>query len=181
MDFVQYLVEFIKAVAQKYATTLRMAVVLDYSNGDATCPIPYVNIRYLDGGGEQARVLFFKRTGLKLPEKDDIVIVGHRSDDNPILIGFLETDKDTLSALSSGDVQIPFSSDEYIKYSNDVKITLIKSKTKIDGDTEITGKLKVDGGSKRAAREGDSVSVYVPGVGTCTGTITSGSDEVKIE
>lgn len=41
------------------------------------------------------------------------------------------------------------------------------------------GQVILNGGGSSVARVGDTVSVYVPGVGNCTGTITSGSGNLK--
>jgi hypothetical protein len=50
------------------------------------------------------------------------------------------------------------------------------------GDIQISvtkdGKIHLGGGGLALARVGDSVSVNVPGIGTCSGTITSGSSVV---
>jgi hypothetical protein len=43
------------------------------------------------------------------------------------------------------------------------------------------GTIKHHTGSKGAARAGDTVSVSVPGIGTCTGTITSASTKTLID
>ena len=181
----ELLVEFIKAMIMKYSNYIRLAQVLDVSANDPSNPVPYISVRYLDGAGEQTRVLLAKRTGTRIPKVGEIVIVGFRPQDSPIFLGILETSKEVLSQLGENDVHIGFTEDNYIRYSDSEKLTTIKSNSKIDGDLEISGKIKVSGGSKNVARVGDTVSVtvYVPGVGNCTGTgtITSGSDEVKIE
>lgn len=178
-DIGKYLVQIIKALIMKYANYIRLAQVQDIVLNDPIQKIPYISVRYLDGRGEQTKVLLQKKTGVRVPKTGDIVIVGYRAEESPILLGILETDTELLSQLGENDVHIPFDEDHYIRYSEG--LTDIKSNSKIEGDLEITGKLKVSGGTKNVARVGDSVSVYVPGVGNCTGTITTGSEEVKIE
>lgn len=48
-----------------------------------------------------------------------------------------------------------------------------------DCDLTVVGALSLAGGGAPVAREGDTVSVNVPGVGICSGTITSGSTKVQ--
>lgn len=50
---------------------------------------------------------------------------------------------------------------------------------KNDGKTYIDAPVIIKGGTNNVARVGDSVSVSVPGVGTCTGTITNGTSNLK--
>lgn len=181
-NLVATLVNFIEEMIKKYMSTLRLAMVNSFSKGDDTCRFPYVNVSYLDGKNEQGNVMFIQRTGARTPKKGDIVIVGFRPENNPFVLGFLEVDTELFNNLSEGDTVIKFSEDSHIQYQSEIDQVNVKAtKEKIEGDLEVTGDLKVSGGTKGVARVGDSVSVVVPDHGTCVGTITSGSSEVKID
>ena len=85
------------------------------------------------------------------------------------LVCFNFNDTDKPPQINTGDVVIVHKSGSFLKFHSDGSVELSPNTT-----------LKIAGGGAALARVGDSVQVSVPSIGTCTGTITSGSAKVEV-
>lgn len=159
--------------------------------------------------GSPAPVNVMENGGHVIPSEGDYVLVGFVDGDKttPYLIGYAMNNYACANffRLSAQGITLQFPLDEtdaeehmtddtkeskrasirihsnsmelYYPVGGDaVKVTLTK-----DGvlDVAVPDSIKL-GGETPVARQGDSVQVSVPGIGTCTGTITGGSDKVKV-
>ncbi len=92
-------------------------------------------------------------------------------DKHAVAIGVISEDKGISPGecllYSQGGAKIYMKNDGSVILNDSVQITKDGSSIVLNGNNEV-------------ARKGDTVEVNVPGVGTCTGTITSGSSVVKV-
>lgn len=121
------------------------------------------------------------------PVEGDQVLVGfiQGRPDAPYLAGFIRNKSYTANfiKIEKGRIILQMPTD-----TKDIQGALMdESKKDSRAYVEIKGSevivhapsIKLADGTTEVARKGDSVSVNVPGVGTCTGTITSGTSKVK--
>lgn len=122
------------------------------------------------------------------PEPGDQVLVGYIDGrkDSPYLVGFVKNFSHTTNFIrvEKDRIRIQLPTDKKDVKEHMTGDSKLSSRAYIDvtasGITinHPTGKVKVNSGAKSVARKGDSVSVYVPEHGTCTGTITEGSSKL---
>jgi len=128
---------------------------------------------------------------IKLYNENDIVLVGFiGQSEQPVILGGLYNDyminKDNKVDIRKNEWFINNKINGSYFYIDENDNIIIKNpvgsevKLNTDGSIEITSATEIKlNGDTGVARLGDSVSVSVPTIGTCTGTITSASSTVK--
>lgn len=168
--------------------TFEVFVVTDVNETDFT-----VNIKHAIKNTQQYDNVKVIGVGLgnfkgvvKLPDVDDFVLVGFIDVRTPIILGSLFSEFDVIPNIKNKELLIAsqekgatifFDKDNNIKIKSGNALITVK-----DGDITITGgTLNLNGSDVGIARIGDSVQVtgVASGSNTVTGTITTGSSNVK--
>jgi hypothetical protein len=192
-SFFKLLEEFIVKTVEKHNQKIDLYIVKEINEEQFTVNIKHPNFKTLEFNDVPVSSIGlgnFKGGVMKLPSENDYVIVLFLGEnlENPIVLGTIFNTSDVgmqkipqikkdelfLNNKNKGSyILINYNNDIIIKScdSNGVKKGLVK----IDSD----GNIYLNEGTLPIARQGDTVSVSVPTVGTCTGTITSGNNRVR--
>lgn len=120
-------------------------------------------------------------TGLdREPVDGDQVLVGFMQGrhDAPYLIGFVRNESYTSNFVKVEKDKITLQIPTDPSDINERLMDDSKKASRITIEISASG-IAINSGTAAVARVGDTVQVSVPGVGTCTGTITSGAPNVK--